>query len=166
MFLSKQTSASNAEEKVSLKMMEDDVEEEEVLETSPEDNAKEDEDAEEEDMERWLEELSENEVDEQKVEDLSVTDNVSAVSSDISTATRKEVKLLEEGSASSSTPKFSHPWPEWMEFLEELHARGSFKGTEDFVEDGKHLFDSYTAVRHAACVFARERTDIFRYHSK
>ena len=148
-------------------LIEDHGEEEKALETFSEDDleeekgGEEEEEEEEEFFDRSLGTLSEDDV-ELGEEEASSDVDVSGQSSDIS-ATHTEKMVLEED-LHSSAPKFSHPWPEWIEFLEKLYAKGFFKGTEEFIEDGKHLFDSYTAVRHAACVFARERTDIFRYH--
>ncbi|MCO5587857.1 hypothetical protein L7F22_041809 [Adiantum nelumboides] len=59
-----------------------------------------------------------------------------------------------------------HPWSEWLEFLRELSTKGFFEGSEQGVEEGKHLFESYSAVRHAINAFGRSHPDIFNCLSR
>ncbi|KAI5078901.1 hypothetical protein GOP47_0006572 [Adiantum capillus-veneris] len=55
----------------------------------------------------------------------------------------------------------NHPWPEWLEFLRDLQTKGFFEGTEDGVDEGKHMFESSAAVRHAINAFGRSHSEIF-----
>lgn len=76
----------------------------------------------------------------------------------------KEEKEDEAAEAveSGQKPTCNHPWPEWVEFLEDIQGKGFFEGSEQWVDEGKALLESYSAVRHAICAFGRERPDIFR----
>ncbi|KAH7296965.1 hypothetical protein KP509_26G046600 [Ceratopteris richardii] len=55
----------------------------------------------------------------------------------------------------------NHPWPEWIEFLTDLHEKGYFEGCSEEVDEGKHLFQTYSAVKHATHAFGRTHAETF-----
>ncbi|KAG9458614.1 hypothetical protein H6P81_003122 [Aristolochia fimbriata] len=60
----------------------------------------------------------------------------------------------------------SHPWPEWVTFLDRLKSKGYFKGeisSLEGAESGAPIDDSdFNCVKTACMSFARERFDILR----
>ncbi|CAN6478535.1 unnamed protein product [Victoria cruziana] len=83
-------------------------------------------------------------------------------------ATAGAAEPNEASSASFPLAGESHPWPEWVAFLDRLRSKGYFDGpagtiTEDEVADGS---EDLNRVKLACFSFARDRFDILRSLSK
>ncbi|XP_031492560.1 zinc finger protein VAR3, chloroplastic isoform X1 [Nymphaea colorata] len=83
-------------------------------------------------------------------------------------ATAATAEPKQASSASFSVADESHPWPEWVAFLERLRSKGYFDGppgaiTESDAADGS---EDLNRVKFACLSFARDRFDILRSLSK
>lgn len=78
--------------------------------------------------------------------------------------------LDSDTSVDDSSPVSAHPWPEWVNFVDRLKAKGylSKYGTplenDDTADDeGAVAYTDMKVLKEACLSFARERFDIFRY---
>ncbi|KAI4301005.1 hypothetical protein L6164_034323 [Bauhinia variegata] len=72
---------------------------------------------------------------------------------------------------SSSAPHYSHPWPEWLRFIDNLSAAGYFNqqqgigGADEFVAVGE-LTEEFLREARACLAFARDRKNLLRLLSR